>query len=120
MVFVVSAVTEMEVRSRSVFALLQSSPCSFTSGSVSLVQRTDVTPKHGREVGIFVRQRLFPGRNNGYRNKPEGEREGKSQKTSPREQLKTEAPFKYMQIWGSHQGWGLLTCPHLDNTLLSF
>lgn len=57
---------------------------SFHPGSLSLVKRMKATPKHRREVGIFVRESLFPGRNKSYSKKPEGEREGKSQKTSTR------------------------------------
>lgn len=51
----------------------------------------DATLKHGREVGIFVRVKLLPERNKSYNSKPEGEREGKSQKTSPRAEKKTGA-----------------------------
>lgn len=51
----------------------------------------DATVKHGREAGIFVRVKLLPERNKSYNRKPEGEREGKSQKTSPRAEQKTGA-----------------------------
>ena len=51
----------------------------------------DATLKHGRDVGVSVRVKLLPERNKSYNSKPEGEREGKSQKTSPRAEQKTGA-----------------------------
>lgn len=40
--------------------------------------------KHRKEVGIFVRGKLFPGRDRSYLSKSAGERQGKSPKASPR------------------------------------
>lgn len=57
---------------------------SSNSNSSSLVKGMEAMLKHGRKVGIFVRESLFPRRDKNQRSNSEGEKEGKSQKISPK------------------------------------